>query len=198
MTAGDPPAVTGKRARTRALLVEAAAQLVRERGFERTSLEDVAARAGMTRGAIYGNFRNRDDLFLAMVSARWEPILPPFEPGADFATHMNRLADAVIAALPARRAAAVGAASFQVYALTHPEMQARVAAANAEIYRRMAEGLRAALPEGALPIPAEDFVRAMHALIDGLVFLHALTPDLVGAPTIRAAFTALARATTAA
>jgi TetR/AcrR family acrAB operon transcriptional repressor len=197
MADGDAQQARGKRARTRAKLVDAAAQLVRERGFERTSLEDVAARAGMTRGAIYGNFRNRDDLFLAVVAARWEPILPPFEPGADFATHMERLADAVIAALPARRAAAVGAASFQVYALTHPEMQARVAAANAEIYRRMADGLRAAVPGGALPMPAEDFVRAMHALIDGLMFLHALTPDLVGAQTIRAACAALARAATA-
>ncbi len=194
MVDGDAPPQSGKRTRTRARLVEAAAQLVRERGFERTSLEDVAARAGMTRGAIYGNFRNRDDLFLAVVAARWEPILPPFEPGADLATHMDRLADAVVAALPARRAAAVGAASFQVYALTHPEMQARVAAANAAIYRRTADGLRAALPEGALPMPPEDFVRAMHALIDGLVFLHALTPDLVGPPTVRAAFAALARA----
>jgi len=181
-----------KRARTRARLVAAAAALVRENGFEGTSLDAVAARAGMTRGAIYGNFRNKEDLFLAVVAARWEPIMPPLVPGAGFAAHMDMLAEAVIAAMPARRQAAVGAASFQAYALTHPEMRARVAAGNAEIYRRAAEALRQAMPEGSLPVAPEVFVRVMHALIDGLMFLHALTPELVGPEIVRAAITSLA------
>jgi AcrR family transcriptional regulator len=29
--------------------------------YERTALEDVAQRAGMTRGAIHGNFKSKDD-----------------------------------------------------------------------------------------------------------------------------------------
>jgi len=182
------PARGQKRARTRARLLEAAAALVREQGFEKISLEAVAARAGMTRGAIYGNFRNKEDLLLALVSARWEPLLPPFRAGANFAEHMEELAEAVIAAMPGRAAAAVGAASFQAYALTHPEMQARVAAGNAEVYRRMAEAVRTAAPEATLPLPADDLVRVLHALIDGLMFLHALTPDLIDADTVRAAF----------
>jgi len=73
-----------KRLRTRARLVEAAALVIAEKGYERTSLEDVAVRAGMTRGAIYGNFRNKEDLFLAVVAARWQPIVPPIEAGAGF------------------------------------------------------------------------------------------------------------------
>ncbi len=187
-----PPTPGQKRRRTRAKLLEAAGALVREQGFEKISLESVAARAGMTRGAIYGNFRNKEDLLLALVSARWEPILPPLTAGASFAEHMEVLAEAVISAMPGRTAAAVGAASFQAYALTHPEMQARVAAGNAEIYRRMAEAMRAALPEAALPVPAEQFVRVLHAMIDGLLFLRALTPDLIDANTVRAAFKMIA------
>jgi AcrR family transcriptional regulator len=182
-----------KRARTRAALIRAAAEMVGEQGFERTSLEGVAARAGMTRGAIYGNFRNREELFLAVAAARWEPILPPFKPGGSFAEQMRILADAVVAALPARRSAAVGAASFQLYALTHADMGARIAATNAEIYRNAAAGLLAFVPQSELPMPAERFVRVVHGLIDGLVFLHNLTPDLVGEAEIRAAFDALAR-----
>jgi AcrR family transcriptional regulator len=182
-----------KRARTRARLVDAAAALVREQGFEATSLDAVAARAGMTRGAIYGNFRNKEALFLAVVAARWEPIMPPFVPGAGFAAHMDMLAEAVIAAMPARRLAAVGAASFQAYALTHPEMRARVVAGNEAIYRRAAEALGQAMPEGSLPMAPETFVRVMHALIDGLMFLHALTPELVGPEIVRAAFVAMGR-----
>jgi AcrR family transcriptional regulator len=55
-----------KRARTRAALLESARALIREKGYDRTTLEDVARRAGMTSGAIYGNFKNRDELFIAL------------------------------------------------------------------------------------------------------------------------------------
>jgi len=181
-----------KRARTRATLVQAAAEAVGDKGFERTTLEDVARRAGMTRGAIYGNFASRDELYIAVLEARWAPIVPAFRPGASFAEQMAILAEAVIAALPARRAAAVGAASFQLYALTHEPMRRRIVELNAEAYRRAAEALLAVVPEADLPAPAEALVKAMHGLIDGLVLLASLTPELVGDEVIRAAFKALA------
>jgi AcrR family transcriptional regulator len=178
-----------KRARTRAKLLQAAADIIGERGFERTSLEAIAARAGMTRGAIYGNFRDKEALFLAVVAERWAPILPPVMPGATFAQTMHSLGEAVAAALPARRAASVAAASFQLYALTHPQMRESVAAANANIYQEIS----AKIPQGALALPAADFVRVTHALADGLMLLHALTPELIDADVVRAAFTVLAR-----
>jgi AcrR family transcriptional regulator len=53
-----------KRDRTRAKLLEAARSLIREKGYEHTTLEDIAEKAGMTTGAIYGNFKNRDELYL--------------------------------------------------------------------------------------------------------------------------------------
>src|SRR5262249_39683639 len=50
-----------KRERTRAALLAAARDLIREKGYAQTTLEDIAERAGMTTGAIYGNFKNRDE-----------------------------------------------------------------------------------------------------------------------------------------
>jgi AcrR family transcriptional regulator len=72
----------GKRDRTRAQLIEAAAQVIGEKGYDRVTLEEVAARAGMTRGAIYGNFKNREELILAVVGTRWQPIIPDWSPEA--------------------------------------------------------------------------------------------------------------------
>jgi AcrR family transcriptional regulator len=146
----------------------------------------------MTRGAIYGNYRNREELFLAVAAAKWRPIMPALNAGASFEDQMASLADAVVAAMPARRRAAVGAASFQVYALTHKAMRTRIETANAEIYERMAAGIRALGGEQALGMSPEHFVRVMHALIDGLMFLHAMTPELIDASVVRAAFAALA------
>ena len=42
-----------KRERTRTALLEAARAVIREKGHERTTMEEVATRAGMTTGAIW-------------------------------------------------------------------------------------------------------------------------------------------------
>jgi AcrR family transcriptional regulator len=181
----------GKRIRTRALLVQAAAELIGTKGLEQTSLEDVAQRAGMTRGAIYGNFKDRDELFLAVMEARWQPVVPKFKAGAGYEQQMRILAEAVIAALPARRTAAIGAASFQFYALTHEKMRARFVQLNSEAYRRAAQEMLAYIPERKLPMPAQVFVRVLHGIIEGLTFLSFLTPELITAEVILAAFDAL-------
>ena len=95
--------------------------------------------------------------------------------------------------MPERRARAVGATSFQLFALTNKKLRARLARANAETYRLAAErvGQMARLDE--LPLPPDKLVRVLHALIDGLTFLNALTPDLVDDGVIMAAFEALAK-----
>jgi AcrR family transcriptional regulator len=180
--------VGGKRARTRARLIEAAAEVIGERGFHETRLEDIASRVGMSRGAIYGNFRNREDLFLAVVKQRWEPIVPEFKPGATFREQMRALGEAVVAAAPARQRSAVGAVSFQLYALTHPEMRSRVSRQNATVYRQMARGLARFISPTDLPVGPERFVRILHALTDGLLFTRFLTPDLITDDVIVSAF----------
>src|SRR3954469_14604584 len=96
-----------KRDRTRAKLLEAARSLIREKGYEHTTLDAIADRAGMTTGAIYGNFKNRDELFLALGQTYWPPIKPQVPPGATFPQIMRALADATLAAVPERGAAAV-------------------------------------------------------------------------------------------
>src|SRR3954447_12037498 len=131
MSTGNPASARqkpkgDKRERTRAALLEAARALIRETGYERTTLEKVAARAGMTTGAIYGNFKNRDELFVALGQAYWAPIAPRVAPGATFAEVMRAIADATLAVLPERTTAAVGRLRGVAYTLTNPELQSRV------------------------------------------------------------------------
>src|ERR1043166_1030598 len=52
---------------TRTRLLEAAEALFIERGFNGTSVEEIAERAGYTRGAFYSNFDDKDDVFLAVL-----------------------------------------------------------------------------------------------------------------------------------
>ena len=43
-----------------------------ERGFHGASLDEVAAVAGFTKGAVYSNFKNKEDLFLALFKANYD------------------------------------------------------------------------------------------------------------------------------
>ncbi|MET0356294.1 MAG: TetR family transcriptional regulator [Cellvibrio sp.] len=51
---------------TRNQLLDAAEKVFFEKGFGQTSLLDIAAAAGLSRGAIYWHFKNKSDLFEAM------------------------------------------------------------------------------------------------------------------------------------
>ncbi|MED5371897.1 MAG: TetR family transcriptional regulator [Myxococcota bacterium] len=53
-------------AKTRERLLDAALEVFSEQGVSRPSLTRVAERVGMTRGAIYGHFENKNDLFRAL------------------------------------------------------------------------------------------------------------------------------------
>ena len=181
-----------KRDRTRAALLEAARALVREKGHAKTTLEEVAARAGMTTGAIYGNFRNRDELFIALADAYWPPIKPRVPPGATFAEAMRAMAAATIAALPDRSAVAVGRLTGIAYALEHPEFRQRVHDVTAASYEFGAAWLETLADGHDLRMPKDHLVRVIHTLIEGLVMQRLLTPELFPDEVIYAAFDALA------
>ncbi|MFF4802213.1 TetR/AcrR family transcriptional regulator [Streptomyces sp. NPDC001351] len=56
---------------TVAALLDAAFELFAEQGYGATSIADIAARAGLTKGAFYSNFDSKDALFLALFDQQW-------------------------------------------------------------------------------------------------------------------------------
>ena len=52
---------------TRSRILDAAERVFSRRGVSRTSLDDIARAAGVTRGAIYWHFKDKADLFGAML-----------------------------------------------------------------------------------------------------------------------------------
>lgn len=59
---------------TREALIDAAERVFRRDGVTRTSLADVAAEAGVTRGAIYWHFRDKAELLEAMCARTTLPL----------------------------------------------------------------------------------------------------------------------------
>ena len=61
-------------AATREQLLDAAERVFRDRGVTRTSLAEIAAEAGVTRGAVYWHFRDKAELFAAMCERATSPM----------------------------------------------------------------------------------------------------------------------------
>ncbi|WP_457944296.1 TetR family transcriptional regulator [Vreelandella alkaliphila] len=62
-------------AATREALLDAAEEVFFAKGVARTSLEQIARHANLTRGAVYWHFKNKGDLFMALV----ERVRMPFQ-----------------------------------------------------------------------------------------------------------------------
>jgi AcrR family transcriptional regulator len=192
MPAANFTDLSTKRLRTRANLIDAAAALFGERGFHAATLADVAQRAGMTTGAIYGNFKSKEELFLAIFETPASGVAVRFRRGAPLKEQMGLLARAVIAFLPVAKARGVLFAEFQTYVQTHPAMQAQVERRTAASAARLAGDWREYMSEVEVGMPMEQFAVVIDALIGGLIAQWLLTPALVTEAVIVAAFEALA------
>ncbi|MFI9123563.1 ScbR family autoregulator-binding transcription factor [Streptomyces bikiniensis] len=64
--------------RTRRLILESAAAVFAERGYERTTIGEILVRAGLTKGALYFHFASKEDLALGVLDAQMldEPLTP--------------------------------------------------------------------------------------------------------------------------
>jgi AcrR family transcriptional regulator len=72
--AGEPET---KGARTRSALIETGYQLFIEKGYHGTSMREIADEAGLALGGIYNHFANKEDIFVAVLTAR-NPYLKIF------------------------------------------------------------------------------------------------------------------------
>lgn len=70
-------------AKTRSAIVDAALVVFAEKGPAAAQLDDVASRAGVTRGAVYHHFAGKDELLQVVLAERWAlataPVLAPLE-----------------------------------------------------------------------------------------------------------------------
>lgn len=57
---------------TRERIIASAARVFGQKGFQRASLDQVAADAGLTKGAIYWHFKSKNDLYFALLDSRFQ------------------------------------------------------------------------------------------------------------------------------
>lgn len=185
-------------AATREQLLDAAERVFRDRGVTRTSLAEVAAEAGLTRGAVYWHFRDKADLFLAMCERATSPMDSLVEhangqkEGSPLATLRALCVDALSHLSCDARAQAV----FEI--MFHKSELAGELAGVADRHDRDCAHARAcvetvilrAVAAGELPRDTDTTLAtlAIHAYVTGLMHEWTLDPD---AYDLRAAAPAL-------
>lgn len=84
---------------TRDAILDAAEEVFRDKGVSRTRLEDIAQRAGCTRGAVYWHFKNKADVLTAMFDRVTLPLFDsiqqlvaaaPADPFGAWRAHLTR------------------------------------------------------------------------------------------------------------
>lgn len=101
-----PPVHERERAdarRNRQRILDAAAQLIRDRGVEGLSMDDVATMAGVGKGTLYRRFGDRSSLFRALIEEPERDLqdgmirgLPPLGPGAPPRERLHAFGEAVL------------------------------------------------------------------------------------------------------
>jgi len=170
---------------TRHRLLDAAELLFQAQGVSQTSLQQIAQEAGATRGAIYWHFKDKADLFNAMM----ERVTLPFEAATRAAGHAERepLAELEHAIVTMLRRTAQDAQVRRVFDIaTHmveytgemASLRERHLAARdacvADFTRALGHAARRASQR--LPIPARAAAQGLHALLSGLVQNWLLEP----------------------
>jgi AcrR family transcriptional regulator len=185
-------------AKTRAKLIESTLELLPKYGFFKLSLDQVAAHAGVTKGAIYGHFENRDALILAALGTRPEsrPDRMEWPKGrtGSVKERMRRLGEAILKSRGAGGAPGITASlEFLLYASSNPQMKAFVTEATRRSRDQMAENVLGLFAPEELPMPVRSFAIMLGSLIPGLIYNTILSDSPITDEEIIAIFEGFAR-----
>ena len=181
---------------TRTAIIEAAAHLFARRGIDATSIDAVAARVGLTKGAVYANFESKRELIEAVAeacsaNADFRPLLRRDLPLAE---RLRLFGSGVAALLPALRGDRVLLDfEYQVYAKRNHAWGARVRSALKRGLTGLAMEFDAVNRERGerAPLPAEEFLDAILTLSRGIAHQLAVDPDAIPPRTVETLFAQL-------
>jgi AcrR family transcriptional regulator len=147
-----------RREQTRQELISAAEACFVTRGFHASSVDQVAERAGYTKGAVYSNFTAKEDLFFAVYERRVEQVLTEVVPalrqaGAEHA--FDSLATATIDRRDRDDGWLAVFYEFWGHVVRHPELRKRFAAIHARFLEPLAEAVQQLAEDRGLALPAD-------------------------------------------
>lgn len=167
-------------------LLSAAAEVFTARGFHDASIDEVAERAGYSKGAVYWHFAGKDDLFLALVEERVDrptremiELLRSAPADRDMAPEASRRFAALLAE---QREWLLLDNEYWLQAVRDPGLRRRYAEHRRELRTALGSALASrveTLGVGEIGLEPERFATAIMALGVGLAQQALVDPDAV-------------------
>ena len=176
--------MTKRRPLTVTALLDAAMGLFAEQGYGATSIPEICARAGLTKGAFYSYFATKDALFLALLDRSWERraewirrAMPAGGEQAGASEERTRLPELVV-----DRQWTLVSTEFSLHAIRHPEVAKLLVEHELRVRSELAILVAGALERaGRIPtIPVDELARMIVAVSEGSD-IQALTDTAAGA-----------------
>jgi len=184
-----------QQAQTRKALMRAAAGQFTRCGYHAATVDEIARKAGFTRGAFYANFRDKGDVFLAVLVERYDRDLRRLADslenvaGNDVPERIGEWMERVLVAGDLRRAMA----EFALEAETSPIHRARLADHLRAIRNATAAIVERYRAHHGIELAVDDatFATIAAALVGGVADLMRLEPDAASKELVTLAIAAL-------
>jgi AcrR family transcriptional regulator len=167
-------------------LLEAAARVFAERGYERASVDEIAAEAGLSKGTLYWNFKSKDELFFALMDEhlvrRMQEIFGVAESLPGDEDMSARASSWLTEVLDDERRMVLLAYEYWARAARDPELGEVYADRHLAHRDSLARALDARAKELGSPplaLPSEEVATAYMALGHGLALLRQIDAELV-------------------
>lgn len=170
---------------TRSLILDTAERVFEAKGVSHTTLADIAKTAGLTRGAIYWHFKNKVDLFQAMM----DRIKLPMEhtqarSNLDLDDPLAYVRDCALGVLQQITRDTQTQRVFEIcchkveYVDEMTQLRARHIECRSEFLSALERGLQSAAKQGLISASISPRFAAvgLHALVDGLIMNWVLDP----------------------
>jgi AcrR family transcriptional regulator len=172
-----------KQAKTRSALLRSATKLICRKGITESSIDEVAADAGYTKGAFYANFKSKEEMFLVMLDEAYAEELERLEarlPGEGAPVEeVRESAEDFLSFVRSNPDWPRLYFEFVVYAARNPEFREELATRNRAMRERIAEVIRkwSAGFSAQPPFPYEDIAMMLFSMADGFLIQQLVEPD---------------------
>jgi AcrR family transcriptional regulator len=167
-------------------LLTAALRVLARRGYRDAGVDEIAAEAGYSKGALYWHFSSKEELLLALLEERVDApiresvaLLESAPPDRDMAIEATRQ---FARQLEQERDALLLEREYWSLAIRDPELRARYAERQTQLRDALATALEARarhLGTPDLPMPADDVARIVMSIIGGLTVDELIEPGSI-------------------
>ena len=167
-------------------LLTAALSVFARRGYRDAGVDEIAAEAGYSKGALYWHFSGKEELLTALIEERIDApvrdrvaVLASAPPEHDMSVEATR---EFARQIEGERDAMLLEREYWALAIRDPELRTRYSERQTELRRELAAALEARarhLGTPDLSMPAEDVARIVMSIIGGLAIDELVDPGSV-------------------